>query len=202
MFTSDDLDSPLSAQEMTELEDFLLSEKTSDNAMTLDMLDGYLTSVVIGPETLLPDDWMPYVWGLEDDAPPEFGSEEEVMRIMGLLLRYMNSLAGVFIDNPDAYLPLFERCSFENEEDEDMAVESWAYAFAVGIELCRESWKPLFDDEEASGLLLPVFILGKLGDEWDTLSSEELAEWRDALPEAVAGMYEYWLELRMNDEEG
>ncbi len=201
MNPSDELMQPVSAEELVELEDFLLSENTSENAMTLDMVDGYLTALAIGPATRLPDDWMPYIWGLEEDRDPEFASDEEARRLTMIILRYMNSIAGVLVDNPDDYLPLYERCSFSSQEDEAIAIESWAYAFAMGIELNREEWKPLFDDDEASGLLLPIFILGKIGDEWDELAQEELDEWRDAVPEAVAGIYEFWLSDRFGDIE-
>ncbi|RDD30278.1 YecA family protein [Prosthecochloris sp. ZM] len=201
MNSSDELMQPVSAEELVELEDFLLSEKTSENAMTLDMVDGYLTAIVVGPTTPLPDDWMPYIWGMDDDKAPEFDSDEEARRLTLIILRYMNTIAGALIDNPDAYLPLFDRCTYANQEDEDLAVESWAYAFAMGIELTREEWKPLFDDDEASGLLLPIFILGKIGEEWDDIAKEELDEWRDAVVEAVAGIYEFWLSDRFGDGE-
>ncbi|RNA64882.1 YecA family protein [Prosthecochloris sp. ZM_2] len=201
MISPQNLGTPLSSDELLRLEDFLVSSRTSDNAMSIDMLDGYLTAVAVGPDTLLPDQWLPYVWGLEDDAPPEFASEDEAGEIMGLLLRHMNSIVRLFIENPDSFLPLYERCSFEEESDRDLAAESWAYAFAMGIELSRESWRPLFDDDEAYGLLLPIFIVGGIGDEWDRIGDDETGEWRDALPEAVVGIYEYWVARQAEDGE-
>jgi uncharacterized protein len=45
---------PLSDDEMDELDQFLMSDATSDETMILDMLDGYLTAVVIGPRNLQP----------------------------------------------------------------------------------------------------------------------------------------------------
>ena len=64
------LTTPLSDEELEELDQFLLSEAVSDEAMLLDTLDGYLTAIVIGPATILPSQWLPGIWGAgEDDAP-------------------------------------------------------------------------------------------------------------------------------------
>jgi len=193
---SEDLQRPVTPEELEELEDFLLSDKTSENSMTLDMLDGYLTSVVIGPQPLMPEEWMPYVWGLDDDPDPEFESEKEAERIIGILLRYSNTIADVFVADPDSWLPLFEQCSYPEEEDRMIAIESWAYAFVLGIELVSDEWKPMFEDDDASGLMLPIFILGRIDDNLEVAAEDELDEWVDALPEAVSGIYEYWLSRR------
>ena len=47
---------PLSDEELEELDQFLMSEAVSDEAMVLDTLDGYLTAIVIGPATIPPAD--------------------------------------------------------------------------------------------------------------------------------------------------
>jgi uncharacterized protein len=43
---------------MDELNDFLMSDGTSDEAMMLDALDGYLTAIVSGP-IINPSEWLP-----------------------------------------------------------------------------------------------------------------------------------------------
>ena len=62
----------LSDDELEELDRFLLSEATSGATMLLDMLDGYLTAIVIGPTTILPSRWLPGVWGPSKDDEPHF----------------------------------------------------------------------------------------------------------------------------------
>jgi uncharacterized protein len=47
---------PLSDEETDELEQFLMSDATSDQTMLLDVLDGYLTAIVIGPRNLQPSE--------------------------------------------------------------------------------------------------------------------------------------------------
>ena len=56
------LDEPLSDAELDELEAFLASDAVPQDCMDLEMLDGYLTAVVSGPEVIQPSEWLPQVW--------------------------------------------------------------------------------------------------------------------------------------------
>lgn len=62
--------SPLSDDELQELDNFLLFEVDCDEYMTLDTLDGYLHAIAIGPVNLNPKQWMPDIWG--DGIRPNF----------------------------------------------------------------------------------------------------------------------------------
>jgi len=59
----------------------------------LDMLDGYLAAIVIGPITLLPSQWLPGIWGPSEDDAPRYESMEQVQRILELIMRHMNGIA-------------------------------------------------------------------------------------------------------------
>jgi len=63
------LSTPLSDDELEELDRFLLSAAASDETMLLDALDGYLTAIVIGPTTILPSRWLPDLFYNEPLAP-------------------------------------------------------------------------------------------------------------------------------------
>ena len=72
---------PLTAAELDAL-DALLQSLPADGAMSLDGLDGYLTALLVGPPavlaTLATADWLPLVWGGDDEtgaaAAAPFGS--------------------------------------------------------------------------------------------------------------------------------
>ena len=68
---------PLSDEELAELDQFLLSDVTSEETMLMDGLDGYLTAIVVGPRTVMPSQWLPGVWG----------PTETILRNMKLLSR-------------------------------------------------------------------------------------------------------------------
>ena len=56
------LDEPLTEAELDELEAFLASDAVPQDCMDLEMLDGYLTAIVSGPEPIQPSEWLPHVW--------------------------------------------------------------------------------------------------------------------------------------------
>ena len=55
--------------------------------MDISMLDGYLTAIVCGPATILPSEWLRWVWDLQDgEDAPEFQSQSQAQRILELLM--------------------------------------------------------------------------------------------------------------------
>jgi uncharacterized protein len=57
-----------------------MSDHVPDDCMDLSDLDGFLTGVVVGPELILPSEWLPVVWGGQE---PEFWAEEEMRTVVG-----------------------------------------------------------------------------------------------------------------------
>ena len=197
---------PLSEEELLELDAFLISESASDNAMTLDGLDGFLTALVIGPVMVMPDDWIPLVLGTEKRDDPLFISSDPAQGIMQLLKRYMNSLAVTFRDDPEGFNPVFDYCTYACKEDEDAAVNAWALAFVFGIELCYDAWKPIFDfvddpDDEVSLILAPILLLaGQDADEHE-LSESERSQLKEMVAESVSNIYSFWSPYRLAQQQ-
>ena len=50
------------------LEGWLTSDRAHEDAMELSELDGFLTAIAIGPELIMPSEWLPVVWGGEEPA--------------------------------------------------------------------------------------------------------------------------------------
>jgi uncharacterized protein len=192
---------PLSEEELLELEEFLMSEATSATTMTLDALNGFLTALVIGPVTVMPGEWIPYVLDTSENEAPVFASHEQVQRIMLLLMRYMNSLVYIFQEDPDEFLPLFDLCSYSCKEDEDAAVTAWSQAFMFGMELHYDEWTPIFevmdeDGEEAAVLLGPIFLLAGHEHESHQLTPTEREQLKAMVAESVSDIYRFWLPYR------
>ena len=59
------------------LDDYLMSDLAPDESMGLSDLDGFLTGVVVGPESILPSEWLPVIWGGEE---PEFQTDAEMQK--------------------------------------------------------------------------------------------------------------------------
>ena len=191
---------PLSDEEQEELENFLLSDATSDETMLLDMLDGYLTAIVVGPSTILPSQWLPGIWGSSEDDTPHYESAEQAERILELIMRHMNGIVWTLQQDPDAFDPLLHSVVYEDDPREYLDGEMWAHGFMEGIELCREDWQPLFDDPSANESLRPIYLLGG---ENLTKEEEALTRWPNEREEltrqiaaSVAAIYRFWLPHR------
>ena len=85
-------DQILSDKEFEELDQFLLSDRCGDEAMTMDALHGYLTAIAAGPEAVGIDEWLPLVWGPDPEDAPVFSSAAEAARVSGLIERVLKEI--------------------------------------------------------------------------------------------------------------
>ena len=184
---------PLSLEELSTLEQFLVSEQTPPDALSsLEMLDGYMTAAAVGPQVFEVDDWYASIWDQEKKLKPEFTSAEEADMIGELMVRHNNSITQRLSDEPDEFLPFFDRVGYESDEVRKLAVEEWAMGFIIGMELAYDAWKPLFDNEEAAVLSMSIFMLSKVSDDFDHLTEKEIAELTESVAEAVISIHLFW----------
>jgi uncharacterized protein len=86
------------------LDDYLMSDHAPDDCMGLPDLDGFLTGIVVGPELILPREWLPMIWG---GAEPEFKAEAEMQMVLGTIMGLYNEIANCFNANPAEFDPIF-----------------------------------------------------------------------------------------------
>jgi uncharacterized protein YecA (UPF0149 family) len=53
----------VSESDLDYLDKWLSSDGSPPNSMMLSDLDGFLTAVAIGPDLIMPSEWLPLVWG-------------------------------------------------------------------------------------------------------------------------------------------
>jgi len=192
---------PLLDEEIDELDKFLLSDATSDETMAMSGLDGYLTAIVIGPQTVMPSLWLPQVWGSTSDDAPEFESAEQAEHILTLIMRHMNGIVWSLQHDPDAFDPMFDSFTYPGDEHEYVDGECWAYGFMQGVALTREDWQPLFDDQATVEALQSIHLLGSddVTDEEEalTLTPAQREKITEAIPAGVAEIYRFWRSRRV-----
>uniref|UniRef100_UPI003F493C24 UPF0149 family protein n=1 Tax=Cupriavidus yeoncheonensis TaxID=1462994 RepID=UPI003F493C24 len=185
---------------MDELDQFLLSDATSDETMTLDMLDGYLTAIVIGPTTLQTSAWLRGVWGPTEDDLPHFETQDQAQHILDLIMRHYNGIIWSVQGDAEAFEPVFDVVSYPDDPQEYVEGEAWAHGFMQGIKLCQEDWQPIMDDANGREWLRPIHLLGA-----DNVAAEEeaLTRWpaqreelANQIPARIAAIYRYWLPHR------
>lgn len=189
-------DQSLTEAELSELEGYLGSEALPEACMDLEMLDGFLAAVVIGPDPIAPSEWLPLALGFLDEGDEElqFRDEREGQRILQLVTRYYNGVAIVIQEVPESYAPLF----YEGDDDpEDVPVAMlWAEGFLAGVAMRQDEWQPLVDDDEATELTMPILALAAPDDdpELGEVARDPEARRRliEFLPETVIGIRDYW----------
>ena len=103
MAESNKLDEPLSETEYDALEAFFGSNAVPQDCMDLEMLDGFLTAIVSGPELIQPSEWLPVVWSdSQRSASPVFADNEQAERILSLILRLQSGIVRTLTDSPPA----------------------------------------------------------------------------------------------------
>ena len=143
---------PLTDAETDRLAEFLCKCK-GGKAMNLEELDGFFSALVAGPETVLPSEYHPHVFGGTMEESCEFDSLDHVNAVLGLLSRHWNTIAGTLYAN-EVYLPLLL------EDDKGVAhANDWARGFMRGVELRRDAWADLINSEEHGGSILPMLML-------------------------------------------
>lgn len=202
MLQSERAHQPLSEEELNMLETFLASTEAPEECMnSLEMIDGFLTAVVIGPEVVPEHRWIKYMLDPENQRENLFNSPEDESRITDLLNRHVNAIDAQFESEPEGFLPIYEMFSYSEEEERQIAIEEWALGFILGMELSHEAWQPLFADESTAMLAGPLFVLGKVTDDYDNMSQEEKDQMIDMLDESIIGIYAFW-QQQAEEEKG
>jgi uncharacterized protein len=135
---------PLSDDEIDELERFLLDAEGIDESMDVSTLDGFLTAIVCGPITVLPSQWLPWVWDQERGRDsPAWVDVAQATRIYTLLLRHMNDIAQRLREAPADFEPLIMQ-NVAGPEPVSV-IDEWCWGFMKGVGLNREAWQPTVD---------------------------------------------------------
>lgn len=155
-------DGPLTDEELDELDRFLMSDATGEDAMDISMLDGFLTALAVAPNTLPPARWMPLAWG--GDAA--WSSPQQMERVTTLIFRHANDILFYLRDEPETFEPLL----YEREEDGQKipVIDEWCIGFVKGMALDEPGWQSLMDLEEGEEMLYPILLYGTEAG-WDEL---------------------------------
>lgn len=194
-----DLFTPLTDNELEQLEEFLLNrfdEETDDfdkdeGVIDVSELDGFFTAIVSGPVTIVPSQWMASLWG---DFEPVWETEKEFEHIFTLLMRHMNSIANHLMNEPDTFEPLFLQRVVDDTTY--TIVDEWCEGYMRGVVLAAEDW--MLDDMEMRILVAP--ILAFQGEQalktHSEFGPEEIMHLQNAIAPNVQEIHAYWLARR------
>jgi uncharacterized protein len=172
------------------LEDFLLSDRVPEDAMSLSELDGFLAGIAIGPEVVELHEWLPIIWGGEN--APAFAGEAEAKTVLEQIAALHNDILHQVRDG--SYIPILWQ-----EADGSPLPDGWTHAFLEGVGLRIDAWKSLLESEEHGYALIPIFAFCNDENGKPTLSDMSRKERermrRDAhalIADAVLEIARYW----------
>lgn len=175
------------------LERFLGSDSAPDS-MGLSDLDGFLTGIAIGPDLMLPAEWLPVIWG---ERAPSFEDQAEAENVIGAIIGRYHQIQVELDGEPDTFAPIY----LEDEDGEVSAAE-WAGGFVQAMAMRVDAWEELVRDPDSAIMLMPILALcgddeGKSLLDLEPEEAEELlADAPDLIPGSVAGIHAFWQQRR------
>ncbi len=188
------LPSPFTDDEFEELDAWLLRRSTGITDIV--ELEGFLTAIVIGPNTLSPNLWLPRVWG---GKAPKFKDLAEMNHFIALVMGLHNDLVLIFDQAPEQFRPTFYESKVEGRRIQ--IVDEWCVGFLKGMRLDSAGWKSL--KRARPDLLKPIELFGsKAG--WRELEAggnEKMhRRWSPKIAPAVRAIHAYWIPHRIAKE--
>lgn len=138
----------LTDEELNQLSEFL--ETTGPSALNLEAIEGLFCALICVPEPVHPDQVLSLICG----KGFVFDNEQEVDRILGLLVRHWNTVESnlrSILSDAGTFIEKFSEVWWGND---------WARGFMLAAVKRRKFWDELMKSEETGVLLVPMLRLG------------------------------------------
>ena len=199
-----DLAESLDNEELDELHDALYARNGEDGPL-LDGLHGLITALLVGPQPVSSEEWLPLV--LNPEEP--FSSHLEAEQLTSLCLRLFHAVErGLDQLIYEPILAEYEDDESDDGEDTgdgevDVIVEArgWCAGFSMGVDLHARLWEPrLRFDPRLMEIMAPVMALAfseglfeEFSDpRWPPLSDSEREACLQMIPSCVIDIQHYW----------
>jgi uncharacterized protein len=166
-------------------------------ATSLSMLEGAVAAVVAGPISMMPEEWVCPLLGVD---PDDFNHDTQTFSAIAATLMRHNLISETLSTKPERFEPLFVRTP-KGEVD----AQPWCMGFYAVMKLRLLTWSRLMSPNAIEHrLLLPILshcvdTVGRplLGAPRNGLANRSFAQdaWRD-IPTAVEALRQFWMPTR------
>jgi uncharacterized protein len=177
--------------DLEKLDDFLVSDRSPEDAMQLSVLDGFLTGILCSPEQIAPSEWLPIVWG---GRAPQIRDMDIFYKANETVLARYSEIAGGLNGDPQILEPIFWQ-----SPDGSAVATDWCEGFMQAVHLRQAMWSELFDTKKGRDLMFPIVahLFDKDGNSIiGTADHEDIAALLDAaaeeISEAVPKIFDHW----------
>jgi uncharacterized protein len=174
---------PLTSDELAWL-DLALWRRAGTDTMCLELADGYLSALAVGPAPVPPSSYLPTILG----AGAEFDTPEHSTYVAELLVRHFASIERDLTEGGTVK-------PFIDFDVGDLEGSLWAQGYLICIQHHDDAWRPLLSKRHlVERLVAPLLTLIPGDDEpgEETLTPEQRSELIDALPFVMHGSWSFW----------
>ncbi|MCK7499144.1 MAG: UPF0149 family protein [Comamonadaceae bacterium] len=186
----------MTESELDRLEQLLDSDLFQGEGPLLDELQAMLCAIVSGPAVVMPNEWLPAVFG----EHPAYESQAQAEEVITLVLRFYDDIAATLSEGKGISLILYP---VSEEARNSTSRHGPTPICTAARSVPRTGTKlPASMREDLSELIEPFFLLtGKLkedaqaqGERWLSAAQEQraLAHAREDLPELVTALHQFW----------
>ncbi len=148
------VDRRMSENDYDQLSHFL-EQFHHEQAMNLEMLDGFFTALHCAPDMIPPSACLPEIWGGDETLDEEyFKSNKQFKMFLELVLHHWNDVLYRLKDE-EVFLPIL----LSDESNHSFSGNDWAKGFMRGMGYQHDKWLDLLGDDEKGGALVPIFTL-------------------------------------------
>ena len=185
--------------EIYRLQELLDTIPSDWNGMNVIELDGYIAGLIVCPETVPPDEWLPGVWGSNIGFEDAEGTEPTIAAVKVHYSRVARKLT----ERPEDCAPVLG----VNADSGEDVWEPWVGGFERAMRLRRAVWRRIArsDDREAAAALNMMIALSDSCRGRSDLTKEEEEKLRglaaEIIPDLVCTMHA-WRKCRRAAERG
>jgi len=192
---------PWSEAELDWIDEVLMREDNGlDQPLFATEIDGFLCALLSGPRLFMPSEVLPWIFdGAAGTQQPRAVSEADHERFVQLIMRQWNHIAASLMDG--SYEPQL-MLNLREDGSELTQFSDWCVGYMTGVELDREGWSAMLQDDQHQ--LLGTMLMYGTPAGWDALDQQHLPPLTDAEHEALAdglgaqacAVQRYWLSRR------
>lgn len=157
---------------------FLTSTQVPESAMGLEMVDGFFTALIAGPNVIRPSTYLDAIWGGAEREAPAFDTKEQAEYVMGLLMRRWNAIAeGIMIGDPAPVLIM--------DFGDNLTGRDWADGFLLGLDYHESLAATGKIEKHTDRLIEPILALAGPEVYGSRISSSRREKILDDLPDTI-----------------
>ncbi len=122
-------------------------------AMNIEQLDGFLAALICCPSDIAEAEYLPEIWGDRMINEEAFAAQPILEQCLSLIARHKAAVAHT-LESGDVFTPVLLP-----DGEGGFRGNDWANGFVRGMNLRREEWLVLFEDDNHGGSLVPILAL-------------------------------------------